>query len=364
MNPQTPWLNPATTPLIIAGPCSAETEEQVLETARLLRKHIPEASYFRAGVWKPRTRPGQFEGAGAEALPWLQRVRQEFGFKLAVEIANAEHASLALEHGIDLLWLGARTTVNPFSVQEVADALAGHEGPVLVKNPINPDLGLWMGALERLERAGIRQLGAIHRGFSTTGKTPYRNEPQWHLPIELKRQMPNLPLLCDPSHIAGSRARIPELCQRALDLQMDGLMIETHPTPEAAWSDAAQQLRPEDLQEILARLVVRREKSEEISYEVQMEEYRKRIDQIDQELIHLLAERMDISRMIGHLKKRQQVTILQLKRWDEMIRSRLELAQDLGLEADFGQTLFQLIHEQSINRQNQIMNRTESPGNQ
>lgn len=355
------WLAPDGAPVVIAGPCSAETEAQVLKTAEWLKTRVPELRYFRAGVWKPRTRPGSFEGSGVEALPWLQRVQQEYGLPVTVEVANAEHVRQALDHGIQMLWLGARTTVNPFSVQEIADALAAYPGgtdvPVLVKNPINPDLALWMGAIERLRKVGVNKLGAIHRGFSTTAKTEYRNEPQWHLPIELKRNLPDLPIICDPSHICGNRTLLQDVSQRALDMQMAGIMIETHPDPDNAWSDAAQQITPDRLREILDSLVLRGEQSEEVSFEVQMEEYRRRIDLIDSELISLMAERMDISRMIGHLKKNQKVTILQIKRWDEMIRKRLDLARSLDLGEDFSRHMFELIHQESINRQNKVMNK-------
>jgi chorismate mutase len=351
------WLSPDGQPIVIAGPCSAETEAQVLRTAEWLKAKVPQVRFFRAGVWKPRTRPNSFEGMGPEALPWLQKVKRDYGFPITIEVANAEHVRHALDAGVDVLWLGARTTVNPFSVQEIADALQGVDIPVMVKNPINPDLQLWIGAIERLQKAGITRLAAIHRGFSTNGKSEYRNEPQWHLPIELKRALPDLPILCDPSHICGNRHLLAEVSQRALDLQMQGIMLETHPDPDNAWSDKAQQVTPDRLRDILDGLVFRREQSEEVSFETQLEEYRKRIDVLDSELINLMAERMDISRMIGHLKKNQKVTILQIRRWDEMIRRRLQLAAQLGLGEDFSRQMFELIHEESINRQNVVMNK-------
>ncbi|MBX3101879.1 MAG: bifunctional 3-deoxy-7-phosphoheptulonate synthase/chorismate mutase type II [Bacteroidetes bacterium] len=351
------WLSPDGQPVVIAGPCSAESEAQVMRTAEWLREQVPQLRLFRAGVWKPRTRPNSFEGMGPEALPWLRRVREELGLPITIEVANAEHVRLALDAGIDVLWLGARTTVNPFSVQEIADALEGVDIPVMVKNPINPDLQLWIGAMERLQKAGITRLAAIHRGFSTHGKSEFRNEPQWHIPIELKRALPEIPLICDPSHICGNRTLLADVSQRALDLQMQGIMIETHPDPDNAWSDQQQQVTPDRLREILDDLVFRREQSEEVSFEAQLEEYRKRIDLIDSELINLMAERMDISRMIGHLKKNQKVTILQIRRWDEMIRRRLVLASRLGLGEDFSREMFELIHEESINLQNAVMNK-------
>ncbi len=305
-------------PLTIAGPCSAESEEQVLETARQLCKADSRVNIFRAGVWKPRTRPGSFEGVGKQALPWLQRVKKETGLLVATEVANAQHVEQALAYDIDVLWIGARTTVNPFTVQEIADAMEGTDKIVLVKNPVNPDLELWIGALERFYNAGIRNLGAIHRGFSTYDKSQYRNQPQWQIPIDLKTRLPHLPLICDPSHISGRRNGIKAVSQavsqHALDLQFDGLMIETHCNPDKALSDAAQQLSPADFHKMISRLIVRNETFADERHRNQLHHLRNEIDHLDEKLIDLLTERMQIVAQIGKFKKEQNVAVLQNKR--------------------------------------------------
>lgn len=339
-------------PLVIAGPCSAETEEQVLKIAHELKD--TDATVFRAGVWKPRTRPGGFEGVGALALPWLQRVRKETGMKIAVEVANVAHVKLALEADVDILWLGARTAVNPFAVQEVADALEGTDKIVLIKNPINPDLALWLGGVERLYTANIKNLGVIHRGFSSYKKTKYRNVPQWQLPIELKRRFPDLPIINDPSHICGNREGIQDVSQIALDLNFEGLMIETHVTPDEAWSDAAQQITPARLVEIMNDLKVRQPKAEGQALD-QLKELRAEIDVIDNHLIQTLAERMTVAEQIGNVKKSQNVSVLQDARWGEILESMVSAGTEAGLSEDFIKTVFKAIHQESINKQEKIV---------
>jgi chorismate mutase len=340
-------------PLLIAGPCSAETYEQLKETALAVTKlSIP---LVRAGVWKPRTRPGSFEGIGAEALQWMDRIREEHPhIKFAIEVGHPQHVELALRHQVEVVWIGARSTVNPFNVQEIAEALAGTQQPVLVKNPINPDLALWLGALERLEKQGISKIGAIHRGFSSFGESRYRNQPDWQLPIELKRERPDLPLLCDPSHIAGDRNIIFDISQKALDLDYDGLMIETHPRPDEAWSDAKQQVTPESLAEILRNL--RYPESTTLhSHEIDaLANYRELIDQADQEILEALNRRMRLVDKIGEYKKANNLTILDLERWEYIFRTRPELGKQLGLKKSFVKKLYQFIHEESIKRQNRI----------
>lgn len=339
-------------PLVIAGPCSAETEEQVLKIAHELKD--TDATVFRAGVWKPRTRPGGFEGVGALALPWLQRVRKETGMKIAVEVANVAHVKLALEADVDVLWLGARTAVNPFAVQEVADALAGTDKIVLIKNPINPDLALWLGGVERLYTANIKNLGVIHRGFSSYKKTKFRNVPQWQLPIELKRRFPDLPIINDPSHICGNREGIQDVSQIALDLNFEGLMIETHVTPDEAWSDAAQQITPARLVEIMNDLKVRQPKAEGQALD-QLKELRAEIDVIDNHLIQTLAERMAVAEQIGEVKKSENVAVLQDARWGEILDSMVSVGTEAGLSEDFIKTIFKAIHQESINKQEKIV---------
>ncbi|MDD3078515.1 MAG: bifunctional 3-deoxy-7-phosphoheptulonate synthase/chorismate mutase type II [Paludibacter sp.] len=337
-------------PLLIAGPCSAETEEQVMETARQLAARG--VKIFRAGVWKPRTKPGGFEGNGVKALPWLKRVKEELGMYTAVEVATAAHVREALAYDVDILWVGARTSANPFAVQEVADALEGMDIPVLIKNPVNPDLDLWIGAIQRIYNAGIRRIGAIHRGFSSYDKKIYRNLPQWHIPMELKRQIPNLPIICDPSHIGGKRELISPLCQQAMDLNFDGLIVEAHCNPEKAWSDAAQQVTPEVLDFIMNTLVIRdtNQTTENLSA------LRSQIDELDNSLLELLARRMRVSREIGQYKKEHDMPILQTQRYDEIIHKRVEQAKQMGMDGEFMKTVLIAIHEESVRHQQEIMN--------
>ncbi len=342
-------------PLVVAGPCSAETEEQVLATAHQLAQ-IPAVRLFRAGIWKPRTRPDNFEGVGVPALRWLKRVKAETGLPVTCEVATAHHAYEALKHGVDVLWIGARTTVNPFSVQEIAEALRGVDVPVMVKNPVNPDLALWLGALERLDRVGVAQLAGIHRGFSFFDNKPYRNRPMWHLAIEFKRQLPQMPLLCDPSHIGGSRQMLGDLSQKAIDLAMDGLMIETHPTPDAAWSDAAQQITPAALGELIARLHLRSEQPDAARNGHELAELRQQIDHLDDELMEVLSRRAQLSGQIGAYKKAKGMTILQVKRWDDVLCRRLDQGVRTGLDAEFVKSIFQAIHRCSIDIQTRVMN--------
>lgn len=332
-------------PLVIAGPCSAETEAQVLSAARALAAEG--IRIFRAGVWKPRTKPGGFEGVGAAGLAWLQRVKHETGMYAATEVATAEHAAAALDAGIDLLWIGARTTANPFAVQEVANALQGHDVPVLVKNPVSPDLELWIGGLERLYNAGLRRLAAVHRGFSSIDKSLYRNHPQWSIPIELHRRLPGLPILCDPSHIGGKRELIAPLSQQAMDLGFDGLLVEAHCTPDDAWSDQAQQITPQTLAYICRHLVIRQsaETTENLT------ELRRQIDKCDDELLELLARRMRIAQHIGRYKKEHGMPILQTQRYDEILARRAAQAEQLGMDREFMRTLLQAIHEESVRQQ-------------
>ena len=340
-------------PVVIAGPCSAETEEQVLKIAHSLKN--TDVSFFRAGIWKPRTRPGMFEGVGALGLQWLQRVKEETGLKTATEVANKDHVKLALEHDIDMLWIGARSTVSPFIIQEIADELKGTDKIILVKNPVNPDLPLWIGALERLQRAGIEKLGVIHRGFSTYEKTKYRNIPEWQLVIELQNKFPNLPIICDPSHITGKRDLIFDVSQTALDLNFDGLMIETHCNPDAAWSDAAQQVTPERLVEIMNDLRIRKTSTSEEDYVSQLGNLRSRIDIIDEQLLDLLKKRMDIADEIGTLKKANNVAILQNTRWHEILGKMILEGEQRNLSEEFVIQVFKAIHQESINRQARIV---------
>ena len=340
-------------PVVIAGPCSAETEEQVLKIAHSLKN--TDVSFFRAGIWKPRTRPGMFEGVGALGLQWLQRVKEETGLKTATEVANKDHVKLALEHDIDMLWIGARSTVSPFIIQEIADELEGTDKIILVKNPVNPDLPLWIGALERLQRAGIEKLGVIHRGFSTYEKTKYRNIPEWQLVIELQNKYPNLPIICDPSHITDKRDLIFDVSQTALDLNFDGLMIETHCNPDAAWSDAAQQVTPERLVEIMNDLRIRKTSTSEEDYVSQLGNLRSRIDIIDEQLLDLLKKRMDIADEIGTLKKANNVAILQNTRWHEILGKMILEGEQRNLSEEFVIQVFKAIHQESINRQARIV---------
>ncbi len=341
-------------PLVIAGPCSAETEEQVLKIAHELKD--TDVNYYRAGIWKPRTRPGNFEGVGALGLKWLQKVKEETGLKTATEVANKAHVELALEHDIDLLWIGARSAVSPFIMQEIADALEGTDKVVLVKNPINPDLSLWLGGIERLYTAGIRKLGAIHRGFSTYEKTKYRNIPEWQLAIEFQNKFPDLPLISDPSHITGNREMIFDVSQTALDLNFDGLMIETHFDPDNAWSDAAQQVTPSKLVQIMRDLKIRKEDDSEAAYTKELSNLRAQIDVIDSQLIESLGKRMKISDAIGKLKKEKNVAVLQSNRWNQILGAMILEGESKGLSEEFVLRMFKAIHQESINHQEKILN--------
>ncbi|WP_066223966.1 bifunctional 3-deoxy-7-phosphoheptulonate synthase/chorismate mutase type II [Formosa haliotis] len=342
-------------PLVIAGPCSAETEEQVLKIAHELKD--TDVSYFRAGIWKPRTRPGMFEGVGALGLKWLQRVKAETGMKTATEVANAAHVKLALEHDVDLLWIGARSTVSPFIVQEIADALKGTDKIVLVKNPVNPDLALWLGGIERLASADIKNLGVIHRGFSTYEKSKYRNNPEWQIAIELQSKFPDLPIINDPSHITGKRDMIFDVSQTALDLNFDGLMIETHFDPENAWSDAAQQVTPKTLVQIMKDLKIRKETDPEADYNTSLNNLRAKIDVIDNQIIDLLGKRMVVADGIGTLKRQKNVSVLQSKRWNEILGAMVLEGEAHGLSEEFILKMFKAIHQESINHQEKIINK-------
>lgn len=338
-------------PLVIAGPCSAETEEQVITTARQLADKG--CRMFRAGVWKPRTKPGGFEGQGETALPWLQNVKKSTGMLVATEVATPEHVELALKYGIDILWIGARTSANPFAMQALADSLKGVDVPVLVKNPVNPDLELWIGALERINQAGVTRLAAIHRGFSSYDKKIYRNLPMWQIPIELRRRFPSLPIMCDPSHIGGSRELVAPLCQQAMDLGFDGLIVESHCSPDSAWSDAKQQVTPDVLDYILSLLVIRDEKVTTEGIHV----LRKQIDELDNQLIELLAKRMRVCREIGQYKKEHNMTVLQTSRYNEILDKRGAQGALCGMSADFIRSVFEEVHEESVRQQIEIINR-------
>ena len=338
-------------PLVIAGPCSAETEDQVLETAKELAAQG--IKIFRAGIWKPRTKPGGFEGVGSIGLPWLKRVKEETGMYVSTEVANQYHVFEALKYGVDILWIGARTAANPFSMQEIADALKGVDIPILIKNPVNPDLELWIGAVERIYNAGIRKIGVIHRGFRAYDKRIYRNLPQWHIPIELRRRFPNIPIICDPSHIGGKRDLIAPLSQQAMDLGFDGLIIESHCNPDCAWSDASQQVTPDVLAYILDMLIIR-----ETSQSTEnLNELRRQIDELDNQLLDLLAKRMRISREIGLYKKEHDMPILQATRYDEILNKRVEQACNMDMDGEFMKTILAAIHEESIRQQMVIINK-------
>ncbi len=353
----TEWINPFKRPLIISGPCSAESPEQLLNVAGKLKKlGIP---IMRAGVWKPRTRPGTFEGRGYEALQWLAQVKQQTGMMIATEVATAQHVEKACQAGVDILWIGARTTVNPFMVQEIADALKGTDKIVWVKNPLNPELALWLGALERINQSGISRLAAIHRGFTPFRQSRYRNLPLWQLPLELKSTCPQLPLIADPSHIAGSRDLIFEVTQRALDLGYDGLMIETHPDPDRALSDSQQQITPEALEQIIAQLHTYAPSSENTVFLNKLEKLREQIDHIDRELIDTLAARMRLAEQIGEYKKENNVAVFQAERWREIMESRPLWGGQANLSAEFVRELYRIIHDESIRLQTQIFNRSE-----
>lgn len=338
-------------PLIIAGPCSAETEEQVFNTAKQLsEKGI---KIFRAGIWKPRTKPGGFEGIGEQGLPWMQRVKKELGMLVATEVANTKHVEAALNAGIDILWIGARTSANPFAMQEIADALKGADVPVLIKNPVNPDLELWIGAIERINGAGIKRIAAIHRGFSTYDKKLYRNLPMWHIPIELHRRIPNLPVICDPSHIGGRRELIAPLCQQAMDLGFDGLIVESHCSPDNAWSDAKQQVTPDVLDFIIDRLIIRNI----ISSTESIEALRSQIDECDNSLLDILAKRMRISREIATYKREHNMTVVQATRYNEILDKRGAQGVLCGMSDEFVRTIFERIHEESVRQQLEVINK-------
>ena len=349
-----PIFNTSRHPILIAGPCSAETEEQVLAVARALA--VQNIDLFRAGIWKPRTRPDSFEGVGEAGLSWLRQVKEETGLKVTTEVATADHVEKALAHQIDVLWIGARTCANPFSVQEVADALAGLDIPVMVKNPINPDLKLWLGAVERLYKSGIRRIAIIHRGFSYYGETQYRNTPRWQIPIEMKRLLPNVQLICDNSHICGRRDILAVTAQKAMDLNFDGLMTEVHPLPDMAWSDAMQQITPETYRSLIENLVVRKASSDDPEFLAMIEQLRYQIDEIDEDMIQLLARRMKLAEEIGGFKREKQIAILQTQRWNEVLEKGLRLGQQYGLSQAFMTALLKTIHQESINHQAFVMN--------
>ncbi len=342
-------------PLIISGPCSAETEEQVMETAVQLAR-TGKVDMLRAGIWKPRTKPGMFEGIGTKGLPWLLQAKKITGLPTTVEVATAKHVQDALQFDVDVLWIGARTTVNPFSVQEIADALRGVDIPVLIKNPVHPDLDLWCGGIERLQKAGLQQVGMIHRGFASYGNTEFRNAPMWHLPIEMKRRFPEMLLICDPSHICGNRTLLQSVAQKSIDLDFGGLMLETHIDPDHAWSDAKQQVTPERLAEMLDALVWRFENTDEKEFISALATLREQINQVDDELLTLLGQRMKIADKIGDYKKDNNITILQTNRWNDILDRAFKKGELLGLSREFVTRYFDAVHLESINHQNKIMN--------
>jgi chorismate mutase len=342
-------------PLIISGPCSAESEEQVLETATRLAA-TGKVDMLRAGIWKPRTKPGMFEGIGTKALPWMANAKKATGMPITVEVATAKHVENALQFDVDMLWIGARTTVNPFSVQEICDALRGVDVPVLIKNPINPDLELWCGGIERLQKVGLKDVGMIHRGFSNYGNTEYRNAPMWHLPIEMKRRFPEMLIVCDPSHICGNRTGLQSIAQKSIDLDFGGLMIESHIDPDNAWSDAKQQITPERLSEMLGELIWRFENSDEKEFITALATLREQINQIDDELLTLIGQRMKIADKIGEYKRENNITILQTHRWNEILAKAFVKGDLLGLSKDFITKYFDAVHLESISHQNKIMN--------
>ncbi|MBW6533393.1 MAG: chorismate mutase [Mariniphaga sp.] len=354
INPIKEWLPHINNPLLISGPCSLETEQQTLETAKLLAKD-PRVFVFRGGVWKPRTRPGSFEGVGSIGLKWLQMVKKETGLPVGTEVANAQHTEEALNAGLDVVWIGARSTASPFVVQEIADVVKGTNVVVMVKNPVNPDVQLWVGAIERIYQAGIKNIVAIHRGFTPFGDTVYRNYPNWKTVIELRRVMPNLPIICDPSHIAGKRELLYEISQKAFDMGMEGLMLESHIDPSCALSDAAQQVTPADLAKLLDKLVIRHQTANNPEFETRLDMLRSRIDAIDSELLEMLSSRVEIVKEIGRYKKENNVTALQISRWSQLMDNRVNIGKTLDLNETFVKILFQLIHEDSVRMQTEIM---------
>jgi len=359
IQPLESWIKTGKEPLVIAGPCSAETEDQLVATAHLLAQ-TGRVSALRAGIWKPRTRPGEFEGIGSIGLEWLKRAKAETGLPTAVEVATAKHVEEALKAGVDILWVGARSTANPFTVQEIADALKGVDVPVMVKNPVNPDLSLWIGALERINNAGITKLAAIHRGFSSYEKSAFRNEPMWDIAIHLKTLAPHLPMINDPSHITGNRSLIGYVSQKALDLDMQGLMIESHIDPSVAWTDAAQQVTPAGLVEIIDHLALRKPEVRDAVVNDKLAELRSQIDKIDDLVIQKVAERMQIAEKIGQYKKDNGITILQVNRWDEILNKRTTYAKALKLSGEFTEKLLELLHSESIRKQTEVMNKDQA----
>ncbi|MDX9930095.1 MAG: chorismate mutase [Bacteroidales bacterium] len=356
-NPVEEWFAGAPFPLIIAGPCSAESESQLVTTARGIAD-TGRAHLFRCGIWKPRSRPGSFSGAGTRALRWLKRVKEETGLKTAVEVASPLHLEACLKEGsVDVIWLGARTVSNPFSVEEIAASLAGVDIPVLIKNPLSPDIDLWTGAVERVSGSGTAKIAAVHRGFSPFEKTAYRNMPKWEIPIELRRRFPKLPVLCDPSHIAGDASLVPEVAQKALDLSMRGLMIEVHCNPPEALSDSMQQLSVEAFGSLMKTLIVRRPTTEDPGFLNQLEELRHQIDSIDYQIVDLVSSRMNVSALMGDYKYRNNVTILQMERWLEILRTRIGHGKKTGLEPSFVEALMKLLHQESIRKQTEVMNK-------
>ncbi|MDO9554583.1 bifunctional 3-deoxy-7-phosphoheptulonate synthase/chorismate mutase type II [Rhodonellum sp.] len=349
------WGHDIQNPLIIAGPCSVETAEQLDKTVEGLAKQG--VKIIRAGVWKPRTRPNTFEGVGSIAFPWIQEAKEKYKVKFAVEVASPAHVEEALKNNIDLLWIGARSTANPFTVQDIADSLKGVDIPVLIKNPINPDLALWIGALERIHQAGITKIGAIHRGFSNFNDTHFRNSPMWQIPIEFKTRFPDIPLINDPSHICGKRALIPQVAQMALDLNFDGLMIESHFHPDSAWSDAEQQLRPEDLGLLLASLKTRQVFVDDLAFASQLQSIREQIDDTDREILELLSRRMGLVEKVGEYKKINNVAVFQIERWKKVFQTRPEWATALNLNPEFVKELYKMIHTESIKKQTEVMER-------
>ena len=347
---------PGKKPLIISGPCSAETEEQLIETCTQLAA-TGKVDMLRAGIWKPRTKPGMFEGIGTKGLPWLQKARQLTGLPTTVEVATPKHVEDALAFEVDVLWIGARTTVNPFSVQAVADALRGTDVPVFIKNPVHPDLELWLGAVERLAKAGVKNIGLIHRGFASYGNTEYRNAPMWHLPIEMKRRLPELPIICDPSHICGNRTGLAAVAQKSINLDFDGLMLESHIDPDNAWSDAKQQVTPQRLAELLDGLVWRHGSTDLQEFLTVLAQLREQINQLDDEILHLLGRRMQVAESIGTYKKENDITILQTSRWNEILERGMQKGDQLGLTHDFIRKYFDAVHLESINRQNRVMSK-------
>jgi chorismate mutase len=353
--PLASWWPGDESPRLISGPCSVETEDQMMDTARRL-KATGRVGLLRGGLWKPRTRPNSFEGVGEKGIPWMLAAREETGLPITTEVATASHVELCLRHGFDVLWIGARTTVNPFSVQEIAEALRGVDIPVLVKNPINPDLQLWIGALERIAASGIARMAAIHRGFSYYGTSVYRNQPMWEIPIALMAHFPDLPVICDPSHICGRRDLLANVAQKALDLGMHGLMLESHIDPDHAWSDARQQVTPETLAEMIAVLNVRSAAIDNPALQNELHAMRARVDKVDEDIIQLLIQRMHIAREMGEYKRAHNITILQLERWKEIMHTRASWAKEGGLTDDFTERFLEQLHKESIRQQTQVMN--------